>query len=133
VRTKETRDTETDDNDLNYFIILQLRTMQSAIEALHEYIARKKAELEEMQGILAPGCGLNHRQLALVRHALKNASAIFTVESHRTSHGVAVQTARTDLEGLRSRNLLTRSKSGKALTYRPDTEIGERLKRLSGE
>lgn len=115
--------TETDDNDLNYFIIHQLRTLLSAIESLHQYIARKKGKLEEMRGLFAPGGGLNHRQLALVRHALKNSSAVYTVESHRASHRVAVQTARTDLEGLRSMGMLVRTKRGKAFCYHPDPAI----------
>ena len=84
-----------------------------------------------MRKLLSPGCGLNHRQLALVRHALKNGLAIYTVESHRASHRIAVQTARTDLESLRSRGLLVRSKQGNAFRDRPDPEIGGKLKELS--
>jgi len=122
--------TETDGNDLNYFLIHQMRTLLAAMEGLHSYIARKKGKVDELRKLLSPGCGLNHRQLALVRHALSNGSAVYTVESHRTSHRIAVQTARTDLEGLRSKGLLVRSKLGNAFRYRPDSEIGKKLKEL---
>ena len=122
--------TETDENDLNYFIIHQLRTLVTAIDGLHDYIARKKGEMEEMQKLLYPGCGLNHRQLALLRHALKHSYATYTVASHRTSHGIAVQTARSDLEELRSQGLLSRSKESKAFLYRPDPDLEVKLERL---
>ena len=35
--------TETDDNDLTYFIFFQLRVIERAVQALREYIERKKA------------------------------------------------------------------------------------------
>ena len=41
--------------------------------------------------------GLNHRQLALLRHALRHAGFRYTVLSHQSSHGVSNQTARSDL------------------------------------
>jgi hypothetical protein len=49
---------------------------------------------------------LNPRQLALVNHAMKRSDVAYTVESHRISHGVVYQTARTDLLHLASLRLL---------------------------
>ena len=40
---------------------------------------------------------MNHRQIQLLGHALRNPGIRYTVKSHRTSHGITANTARTDL------------------------------------
>jgi hypothetical protein len=40
---------------------------------------------------------LNHRQVALISHALKHGDAEYTAVSHSRSHRVTEQSARTDL------------------------------------
>ena len=66
---------EADDNDTTYFILHQLSIIERAIEALYEYLARKTAEQRSAERLLrhAPGLAdqLNHRQVALLTHALK--------------------------------------------------------------
>jgi hypothetical protein len=46
--------------------------------------------------------GLNHRQLALLRHALSHSGFRYSVLSHQSCHGVSHQTARSDLQKLAS-------------------------------
>ena len=41
--------TETDEGDLTYFILYHLKIITRALESLHEYIARKAAELERLE------------------------------------------------------------------------------------
>ncbi|OLD47773.1 MAG: filamentation induced by cAMP protein fic, partial [Gemmatimonadetes bacterium 13_1_40CM_2_60_3] len=93
--------TETDDNDATYFILYQLRVIAQAIEALHLYLERKSRELRDVNEMIRRSRvirdELNHRQLALLNHALKHPFATYTIESHRRSHSVSYQTARTDL------------------------------------
>jgi Fic family protein len=123
--------TETDENDLNYFLLHQLETISRAIDVLHDYIARKKREQEDLRAILQPGNGLNHRQLALLRHALQHPDASYTVESHRSSHRVVTQTARTDLNDLVRRELLDTSKIGKAIHYSPARDLAARVRQTA--
>jgi len=121
---------EADSNDLNYFILHQLGMVQQAIEKLHEYIRRKSDELAEMRGLLDNRSSFNHRQLALLRYALKHQTATFTVASHQRSHNVVPQIARTDLEMLVGIGLLKKAKVGKGFLYIPVVGFSDRLKEL---
>ena len=52
--------TETDDNDLTYFIIQQTAVIQRALRELHDYIARKSADMSaclELSGSESPATG----------------------------------------------------------------------------
>ncbi len=123
--------TETDDNDLNYFLLHQLQILNQSMESLHDYIAHKQAELESLRQTISPSLGFNHRQLALIRNAASNPRAIYTVVSHRTSHNIATQTARTDLQELEEKGLLKRQKISKAFQFSPTDDFTECLKNLS--
>lgn len=113
-------DTEQDDGDLTYFFIYHLGVIIRAINELDVYLARKVEELRETRFLLSAVPGeYNHRQLALLELAIKDPSAIFTIQSHARSHRVSHETARNDLRELESRSLLRQSKSGKKFVWRP--------------
>lgn len=116
---------ETDRNDTTYFLLHQLATIRQAIIALHEYLARKSSEQKETEKLLSGSLKLrtrfNHRQLALLTHALKNQGEAYRVDAHQRSHNVVYQTARNDLLDLQSLGLLERQKQGNAyLFFAPD-------------
>jgi Fic family protein len=69
----------------------------------------------------------NHRQLALLEHALKNPAARYTVVSHATSHGIVPQTARTDLRDLEQRGFLVRTATGRGHAWEPVPDLGRQL------
>ncbi len=119
--------TETDENDLNYFIHHQLEVIRASITSLQQYILRKQAEVETLRRHLGPQTDFNHRQLSLLKHALKHAFAAYTVVSHQTSHGVSNQTSKNDLVALEAKGLLWRGKQGKAFVYRPVADLANRL------
>ena len=123
--------TETDDNDLNYFLLHQLEVIAKAISQLHEYIRQKADELAKMQTLLHNRSGFNHRQLALLRHALKYPAVSFTVASHQNSHNVVAQTSRNDLDELSGNGLLLKVKIGKAFRYRPVENLSEKLEEIA--
>lgn len=124
--------TETDDNDATYFILYQMRVLLRAIEDLHEYLARKAAEMHEAEELVRRASldrdALNPRQLVLINHALKKTGSRYTVESHRISHGVSYETARSDLMRLTGLGLLTQHKIGKAHVFVPAPDLRARLK-----
>lgn len=122
--------TESDDNDLNYFILHQLQVITASIRLLHDYIDRKKSELAELKGLLGVNNGLNHRQIALLKNAIKHRGDYYTVESHRVSHNVAIQTSRTDLYDLVSRGVLVKFKVGIAWHFQAAPDLTTRLKNL---
>ena len=122
--------TETDENDLTYFIIYHMEVIRRAIKQLHEYIARKAKQLKAVEARLRAAPILNHRQRALLSHALRHPDHRYTIRSHRTSHNVVYQTARTDLLDLAERGLLTAVKIGKTWYFTPVKGLEEKLGEL---
>ena len=68
--------TESDDNDLTYFIEHQLNVICEAIKALHTYLAKKTREIADTRRLIASSPKLkgklNHRQLAAMDHFIKH-------------------------------------------------------------
>lgn len=119
--------TETDENDLTYFLLYQLNVMRRAIGELQEHLRKKVKEIRQVQHMLKGDPSLNHRQLALLGHALRHAGKTYTIQSHQRSHGVVYQTARTDLLDLADRGLLLRQKMGKAFAFLAPLDLADRL------
>jgi Fic family protein len=125
--------TETDGGDVTYFIVHQMDVVRKAIERLHEYLTRKTQELRDTEAALHDSelrGQLNHRQLALIKHAMRNPGAQYTVRSHQASHGVTNQTARTDLCLLSDNyGLLVRTKQRRTDVFIAPIDIGDRINR----
>ncbi|MFZ4766175.1 MAG: Fic family protein [Roseimicrobium sp.] len=119
--------TETDGNDLNYFILHQLRVIRRSVDALHNYIERKGEELKQVSAALRRFGELNHRQEAILNRAIRHPGTIFTVESHRASHDTAYDTARTDLLYLVEHGLLTKRKRGKGFVFEAAPNLHTKL------
>lgn len=122
---------ETDDNDLTYFILNQLRVVLRAVDDLHAYLRRKVAALQETREFLKRShlvnMLLNHRQLALINHALRNPLYSYTFASHQRSHDVSYQTARTDLLGLAEAGVLDSHRIGRRYTFTSPADLQARL------
>ena len=118
---------ESDDNDLTYFLLAQVKVIQQAIINLHAYLERKAGEVGALQRSLEGMHGLNHRQLALLRHALRHAGFRYTVVSHQNSHGISNQTARSDLQKLAGLALLIPEKDGKREIFRVPLDLASRV------
>jgi Fic family protein len=119
--------TETDENDLTYFLLYHTKVLQSAVDQLHHYIKVKVDELRRLETELRGMEVLNHRQRAIISHALRHPSHRYTIESHRSSHNVVYQTARSDLLDLERRKLLRGYKVGKTWQFQPQSDLVERL------
>lgn len=125
--------TESDDNDLTYFIVAQTKVICRAIEELHATIDKQTAEVRESESHLRALNLFNHRQADLIRHALKHPYQGYTFGSHQKSHLIAYQTARTDLLELHSRGLLEQnkeSKRGKQMVFTVPDDLSERLRKM---
>ena len=122
---------ESDDNDLNYFILHQADVIRRSIDALHAYIDRKQKETKAAESRLRILRQLTHRQEALLTHALRHPDQEYTVASHQRSHGVVYATARADLLGLVAMGLLSQGKRGRTLVFRPAADLSPRLNALS--
>jgi len=122
--------TETDDNDLTYFILYHLDVIRRAIKELHKYIKRKTEKLQAIERQLHGVAVLNHRQRALISHALRHPHQRYTIKSHQTSHNVVYQTSRLDLLDLEYRRLLKSNKIGRTWYFTPVNELEEKLSEL---
>jgi Fic family protein len=122
--------TETDDNDLTYFLVAQAQVIRRAIKELHDYIERKTAELREVEVRMRALDLFNHRQVEVIRHALKHPGQRYTFASHQKSHNVVYQTARTDLLNLADKEVLERRKKGKQWVFIAPVDLSARLMKL---
>lgn len=121
---------ETDQNDLTYFVLFHLRVLQRALEDLRTYLERKSQETLTVTKLLRASANLNHRQVALLTHALAHEDAEYTIEAHRHSHAVVYQSARADLLDLAERGLLRQRKAGRKFVFSPAPGLEARLRRL---
>jgi Fic family protein len=121
--------TETDDNDATYFLVHQAEVIRRAILHLHAYIDRKTKDLEESQQLLKKWGTLNHRQVAIIGHAMRHPGTTYTIEGHQRSHDTAYDTARRDLLELAKEKLLTMTKRGRAMIFTAAPDLAEELKR----
>ena len=121
--------TETDDNDLTYFIVHQLEVMFRAIANVESYLAAKAERVRQVEETLKRSTDLNQRQLALLAHALRHPNAEYTIRSHMTSHSVAYATARADLFRLADLGLLERRRVGRrSYLFFPPTDLHDRVR-----
>lgn len=118
---------EDDENDLMYFHLHQLDVLKRSISALHEYLSAKAREVRELEGKIAGISTFNHRQIALLQHALRNPDSAVTAQSHMASHNVAYETARQDLSRLEENGLFHKRRDGKAFRWTPVSGLEARL------
>lgn len=122
---------ETDDNDLTYFIEHQLNVISEAIHALHDYLAEKSKEIADTRKLIASSPKLkgklNHRQLAAMDHLLKNSHVIYRIQEHQSANQVTYETARTDLLEMVDLGLLEKSREGKAFVFLMPQKLREKL------
>lgn len=116
-----------DTNDATYFLLYHVRVICQALDNLDAYIARRQEELRGLEKELRQLQTLNHRQRALLSHALRKPMATYTIDGHKTSHNVAYETARRDLLVLEERGLLVKNQVGKRAVFSPALDIKKKL------
>ena len=124
--------TESDENDLTYFILHQIDVISRSLSDVESWIQKKIEQTREVERMLRRSSDLNHRQLALLAHAVRHHDAQYTIRSHMTSHDVAYATSRADLFKLAELGLLDRRRRGeKTYVFRTPPRLEERIRALS--
>ncbi len=119
--------TETDELDATYFVLFQLGILDRAVDELRAYLSSKVSEIASARALLRESRRFNHRQLALLSHALAHPGQAYGATGHGRSHQVTRQTARTDLKELASLGLLDTVAAGKAVVYLAPPDLQARL------
>jgi Fic family protein len=109
--------TETDGNDVTYFLEFHIDAIMKAIDSLEAFLRKKVDETREVRETLRDSPLVNHRQTAIIAHGLRHPGHRYTIQSHRRSHNVTYQTARTDLLGLVDLGLMTKEKVKKTFLF----------------
>lgn len=122
-------DTETDENDLTYFILYHLRVIERSIRAFTEYLEEKQQEAAGPARSFLER--YNPRQRAILMRALEQPATIFTFQSHAGSHGIQLATARADILELEKLKLLKGNRKGRRFEFVPAPDIHARLKKLA--
>lgn len=122
--------TETDDNDLTYFILYHLDIIERAVNHLNQYVKDKIQIAQRIESDLSALSRFNHHQRAFLHHALDHPRADYTVEGHRLSHNVVYETARSDLMQLQDVGLLLAKKMGRTWHFNPAPHLDDLLSRL---
>ena len=124
--------TETDENDLTYFVAHQIDVILRAFSEVESYIEKKIEQTRDVERMLERSTDFNHRQLSLLAHAVRHPDAEYTIRSHTTSHDVAYATARSDLFRLAELGLLERRRLvEKTYVFRTPPKLEERIRSLS--
>lgn len=97
---------ESDENDITYFILYNLKALLDSVNAFESYLKHKMDEEREVKALLS-GSGFNERQIGII-NGLRNGDEI-TVSSICKQFGVSINTARADIKLLRNAGMIKES------------------------
>lgn len=107
--------------------------IRRAVRELHAYIEHKTTELKDVESHMRGLDLFNHRQVEIIRNALKHPGQRYTFASHQKSHHVVYQTARTDLLNLGGRGVLEKRRKGRQMIFVAPADLSARLMKLEKE
>ena len=119
--------TETDGNDLTYFLLHNLGVIRRSIDALHRFIRKRTEQLKQLESLAQDLDAFNHRQRDLLSHAMRHPGHPYTIKAHQTLHDVVYETARTDLLELQERGLFLLEKQGRKWVFTAPEDLEARL------
>jgi len=89
--------TETDENDLTYFIIYNLNAIEEALYDMEAYINKKQKEYSEALNLIKSIKDINLRQAEILKGFMRNPEKNFVIKEIMTTYNVAYDSARNDL------------------------------------
>ncbi|ABN58041.1 MULTISPECIES: Fic family protein [Methanoculleus] len=109
--------TESDENDLTYFIRYNLAAVKTAVDNIRKYIEKKQGESKQTLTILQKNEGLSLRQAEIIKSLIKHPDKPITIKEIVETYRVAYGTARSDLFRLEELGYLAKRKSGKEYIF----------------
>ncbi len=120
--------TETDENDLTYFIDYNVRKILQAIKSFEEYVKKKEIENQEMRKLSRELFDLNERQLRLLQYFYKNKNAFTSIKVYKNINEISRLTAMSDLKKLEQLNFLTVKRIKRKNIYFPTEKVSKLFK-----
>lgn len=97
---------ESDDNDIGYFITYNLDVLNKSFKELEAYIKRKIKEKKSATNFLIKLKGINERQAEIVKMFADDTDIIITVKDIQGKFYISPTTAKNDIQGLVDKNIL---------------------------
>ena len=89
--------TETDDNDLTYFINYNLKAIEQALEDMKAYLTRKQREQAEALKLIESERDINLRQADILKRFMKDPDQHTSINEIVNVYDIVYETARADL------------------------------------
>ncbi|HNX18463.1 MAG TPA: Fic family protein [Methanoregula sp.] len=109
--------TETDTNDMTYFIDFNIRIISRALEDLKHYLIRKKEEESESLQIVEQIPDLSFRQAEILRDFIRHPTRHYAISEIAGKYKISLPTARTDLLLLENKGKLKKYQDGKRQVF----------------
>ncbi|MBP3253028.1 MAG: Fic family protein [Bacteroidales bacterium] len=97
---------ESDSNDIGYFVMYNLKTLQTSFRQLNDYIQRKQQQKKSAKAFMLKG-NINRRQAMILQRLTEEPDEIITVKDIQDLFSVSSMTARKDLTDLVAQGYLT--------------------------
>lgn len=111
---------ETDNNDVTYFIKFNLDQIETAFDTFKKYVERKRKEQKDAEQNIASNYDFNMRQRSILIDAIKSDEP-FSIYSVQKKYQTSYQTARNDIQKLMTSGYIKQSgKRGNMALYRYD-------------
>lgn len=125
--------TETDENDLTYFLYNQVDIITKAVDSLQRHIENKKKEYYEFMSWIETSPvskDLKREHIELLKKAIKEPGKIFTSKIVSFDFDINEGTARSYLKKLADKDLLmiSKSKKGRTIRYIAPSDLMDKFK-----
>ena len=110
--------TETDDNDLTYFINFNLDVIEEAQKEMEKYLSQKQKEQNEAMKLIQGIKDINLRQAEILKEFSKNPTRNFVIAEIVSTYGSAYDTIRNDLFHLEALGYIKKKKLVKKYIFR---------------
>lgn len=109
--------TETDENDMTYFIDFNIGIINQAMDELKRYIENTRAEEREAIVLVGEIPGISFRQAEILKDFIKHPDRLYTISEIAGKYRVSLPTARSDLFGLEDTGKVRKIRDGKKWVF----------------
>jgi Fic family protein len=109
--------TETDSNDMTYFIDFNIGIISRALEDLKTYLIRQKEEEVESLHLVEEIPDLSFRQAEILRDLIRHPARPYSISEISGKYKVSLPTARTDLLLLEKKGKVKKYRDGKRQVF----------------